>query len=125
MLSGEIPTWIKKEWGVYKKKESNRAKAGKSPIASYESLVFYGSITLHKNIGYDGVGIFAGEGDYITNLSDKELEQLLTEIKRAAEIDLVEQKSRKDFKLTHSKSQLYPAYLNVRNPLTYDYEGTQ
>ena len=70
LLSGEIPTWIKKEWSVYKQKELNRNKAGKSPIANYETLVFYSDRTLHKNVGYDGVGIFVGEGSYITDLSN-------------------------------------------------------
>lgn len=124
LLEGEIPAFIKKEWAVYKQRESNRAKVGKDRISNYDTLVFYSDMTLGRNIGYDGKGLFIGEGDYITDMSDAKLAQTLFEIKQHAQFDIQDQKAREDFQKTMSKSQLYPVYINMRNPLTYDYEGT-
>ncbi len=125
LQSGIVPDFLKNEFQQYKNKEKNRQKNGLPEISNYEYAYFYADDT---QIKYDGDSVklydrYNGELDFKTASFDdiKEwLRRISDTIKYQAK-DIVSQDSYKKYQ---SKTQLYPVYLNIKNPLSHDYEGT-
>ena len=125
LQSGVVPDFLKNQFQQYKNKEKNRQKNGLSEIANYEYAYFYADDT---QIKYDGNSVklydrYNGELDFkMASFNDiKEwLRRISDKIKYQAK-DIVSQDSYKKYQ---SKTQLYPVYLNIKNPLSHDYEGT-
>lgn len=125
LQSGVVPDFLKNEFQQYKNKEKNRQKNGLPEIANYEYAYFYADDT---QIKYDGNSVklydrYNGELDFKTasfNDIKERLRRISDTIKYQAK-DIVSQDSYKKYQ---SKTQLYPVYLNIKNPLSHDYEGT-
>lgn len=128
LLNGEIPQEILYEWDIYKKIEKQREKEGLPEIANYEEL--------HKTLTngdrfyfvYDGDRLKVWDNNWEDSFVDEMTEEQLSSfIKRALSRNEADQKELKDnprLQYFFSRTDLYPAYLNVRDPLTHDYEGT-
>lgn len=125
LQSGVVPDFLKNQFQQYKNKEKNRQKNGLSEIANYEYAYFYAD---DIQIKYDGNSVklydrYNGELDFKTasfNDIKEWLRRIGDKIKYQAK-DIVSQDSYKKYQ---SKTQLYPVYLNIKNPLSHDYEGT-
>lgn len=125
LQSGVVPDFLKNQFQQYKNKEKNRQKNGLPEIANYEYAYFYADDT---QIKYDGNSVklydrYNGELDFKTaSFNDIKgwLRRISDNIKYQAK-DIVSQDSYKKYQ---SNTQLYPVYLNIKNPLSHDYEGT-
>lgn len=127
LINGEIPETMKKEWELYKKIEKQREKEGKSKIANYEEL----HVTLGEDrfyIVYDGNSLRLWTPDYsdpkISEMTEEQLSQFLTRAKYSAQAGIEDLNNNDYYRAIKDKSQEYPVYLNIKNPLAHDYEGT-
>ena len=127
LISGEIPETIKKEWELYKKIEAHREKEGKSKIGNYEKLL----ITLGKSryyISYDGNQLSLWTPDYsdpkVSDMTEEQLSQFFEDAKSSTEYGMQLLKDDEVYQRVKSKAQEYPVFLNIKNPLFHDYEGT-
>lgn len=127
LINGEIPETIKKEWELYKKIEQQREKEGKSKIVNYEEL----HVTLGEDrfyIVYDGNSLRLWTPDYsdpkISEMTEEQLSQFLTRAKYSAQAGIEDLNNNDYYRAIKDKSQEYPVYLNIKNPLAHDYEGT-
>ena len=129
LLNGEIPQEILYEWDIYKKKEKNREKQGLSKIANYEDLYF----TLTDGGGqyfiYDGNRLKALEDDnhenfFVTDATEERLQDFINRTLARNEKDQERLDNNEQLKFFFSRTDLYPVFLNVRDPLIHDYEGT-
>lgn len=125
LKNGDVPSFLKKQFQQYKNKEKNRRKQNLSEISNYDYAYFYaGDI----QISYDGnsVKIYSrttGEIDF-KNASLEEIKQSLKNIRNSLNYESKEIINSDLYKKYQSKTQSYPVYLNIKNPLSHDYEGT-
>ena len=128
LLSGEIPEILKREYEIYKKIEQNRNANGQPKIANYEDVKMAFTNMDRYYIGYDGKQLFFWLPDYvdktISEFSEEDLLDFLKDSKKQNEIALKHNKEENQYASIRSKSQLYPVFLNIKNPLVHDYEGT-
>lgn len=127
LINGEIPETIKKEWELYKKIEKQREKEGKPKIANYEEL----HVTLGEDrfyIVYNGNSLRLWTPDYsdpkISEMTEEQLSQFLTRAKHSAQAGIEDLNNNDYYRAIKDKSQEYAVYLNIKNPLAHDYEGT-
>lgn len=125
LKNGDVPSFLKKQFQQYKNKEKNRRKQNLSEINNYDYAYFYaGDI----QISYDGnsVKIYnssTGEVDF-KNASLEEIKESLKKIRNSSNYESREIINSELYKKYQSKTQSYPVYLNIKNPLSHDYEGT-
>ena len=125
LKNGDVPSFLKKQFQQYKNKEKNRRKQNLSEISNYDYAYFYaGDI----QISYDGnsVKIYSrttGEIDF-KNASLEEIKESLKNIRNSLNYESKEIINSDLYKRYQSKTQSYPVYLNIKNPLSHDYEGS-
>ena len=125
LKNGDVPSFLKKQFQQYKNKEKNRAKQNLSQINNYDYAYFYvGDI----QISYDGNSVkiynrVTGEVDF-NKASLKEIKQSLEKIGNSLNYESKEIMTSDLYKKYQQKTQAYPVYLNIKNPLSHDYEGT-
>ena len=125
LKNGDVPSFLKKQFQQYKNKEKNRRKQNLSEINNYDYAYFYaGDI----QISYDGnsVKIYnssTGEVDF-KNASLEEIKESLKKIRNSSNYESREIINSELYKKYQSKTQSYPVYLNIKNPLSHDYEGS-
>ena len=125
LKNGDVPSFLKKQFQQYKNKEKNRRKQNLSEINNYDYAYFYaGDI----QISYDGnsVKIYnrtTGEIDF-KNASLEEIKESLKKIRNSSNYESREIINSELYKKYQSKTQSYPVYLNIKNPLSHDYEGS-
>ena len=125
LKNGDVPSFLKKQFQQYKNKEKNRRKQNLSEINNYDYAYFYaGDI----QISYDGnsVKIYSrttGEIDF-KNASLEEIKESLKKIRNSSNYESREIINSELYKKYQSKTQSYPVYLNIKNPLSHDYEGS-
>lgn len=125
LQSGAVPDFLKNQFQQYKNKEKNRQKNGLPEIANYEYAYFYAD---DIQIKYDGNSVklydrYNGELDFKT-ASFNDIKERLRRISNAINYQAKDIVSQDSYKKYQSKTQLYPVYLNIKNPLSHDYEGT-
>ena len=125
LQSGVVPDFLKNQFQQYKNKEKNRQKNGLPEIANYEYAYFYAD---DIQIKYDGNSVklhdrYNGELDFKT-ASFNDIKERLRRISNAINYQAKDIVSQGSYKKYQSKTQLYPVYLNIKNPLSHDYEGT-
>lgn len=125
LQSGVVPDFLKNQFQQYKNKEKNRQKNGLPEIANYEYAYFYADGT---QIKYDGNSVklydrYNGELDFKT-ASFNDIKEWLRRISDTIKYQAKDIVSQDSYKKYQSKTQLYPVYLNIKNPLSHDYEGT-
>lgn len=125
LKNGDVPSFLKKQFQQYKNKEKNRRKQNLSEISNYDYAYFYaGDI----QISYDGnsvkiYSITTGEIDF-KNASLEEIKESLKNIRNSLNYESKEIINSDLYKRYQSKTQSYPVYLNIKNPLSHDYEGS-
>ena len=125
LKNGDVPSFLKKQFQQYKNKEKNRRKQNLSEINNYDYAYFYaGDI----QISYDGnsVKIYnssTGKVDF-KNASLEEIKESLKKIRNSSNYESREIMNSELYKKYQSKTQSYPVYLNIKNPLSHDYEGS-
>ena len=125
LKNGDVPSFLKKQFQQYKNKEKNRRKQNLSEINNYDYAYFYaGDI----QISYDGNSVktysrTTGEIDF-KNASLEEIKESLKKIRNSSNYESREIINSELYKKYQSKTQSYPVYLNIKNPLSHDYEGT-
>lgn len=125
LKNGDVPSFLKKQFQQYKNKEKNRRKQNLSEINNYDYAYFYaGDI----QISYDGnsVKIYnssTGKVDF-KNASLEEIKESLKKIRNSSNYESREIINSELYKKYQSKTQSYPVYLNIKNPLSHDYEGS-
>lgn len=125
LKNGDVPSFLKKQFQQYKNKEKNRRKQNLSETNNYDYAYFYaGDI----QISYDGnsVKIYnssTGEVDF-KNASLEEIKESLKKIRNSSNYESREIINSELYKKYQSKTQSYPVYLNIKNPLSHDYEGS-
>ena len=127
LLKGEIPETLQREWEIYKKIQSQRKKEGLDETANYEEV----HLTLGKNryyLIYDGKDLSIWNPEYtdpkVTDMTREELSKFLSEAKQSNQVGIEDLKNDTAYQTVKGKAQEYSVFLNVRNPLTHDYEGT-
>lgn len=128
LKSGEIPEPIKKEWDIYKKIKKNRTVQGLTEIANYDDIYVY----FNDGIGgyiliYDGKSLKFRKGNSIKDvkdMTDKEIKTFFDEAKIVLHKDYKAIRQETNRKRLIEKSGFYSVFLNIKNPLTHDYEGT-
>jgi hypothetical protein len=137
LLNGEIPSEIKKEWEIYKKIENQREKEGLDKIGNYEELILWISTSESFSVGnyrfvYDGTNLLLDNTSLpvdkrmipITEMSEKEISDFFNNALIIQKSDIIRRKNTLNFKKVISKGNTYATFLNIRNPLIHDYEGT-
>lgn len=125
LKNGDVPSFLKKQFQQYKNKEKNRRKQNLYEINNYDYAYFYaGDI----QISYDGnsVKIYdssTGKVDF-KNASLEEIKESLKKIRNSSNYESREIINSELYKKYQSKTQSYPVYLNIKNPLSHDYEGS-
>lgn len=125
LKNGDVPSFLKEQFKQYKNKEKNRKKQNLSQIGNYDYAYFYaGDI----QISYDGNSVkiynrFTGEIDF-SKASLEEIKESLKKIRNSLNYESKKIMDSDLYKKYQSKTQLYPVYLNIKNPLSHDYEGT-
>lgn len=125
LQSGVVPDFLKNQFQQYKNKEKNRQKNSLPEIANYEYAYFYAD---DIQIKYDGNSVklydrYNGELDFKT-ASFNDIKEWLRRISDTIKYQAKDIVSQDSYKKYQSKTQLYPVYLNIKNPLSHDYEGT-
>ena len=128
LKQGEIPKQILKEWELYKKIEKQREKYGMPKIANYETL----HLSLSRNgryyMVYDGDKIRLWTPDYsdpyIEDLTEEQIKDFLDEALQVNEANIETLANEEEYSKLRQHYQLYPVFLNIKNPLVHDYEGT-
>ena len=128
LLSGKIPDVILKEWQIYKKIEQQREKQGLPKIDNYKEL----HVTLSRNLRYyliyDGQKLKlwdpSYEDKYVQDLTKEELKETFDILQEVNKSEITEINQEEEYNTLKQKSQLYPVFLNIRNPFVHDYEGT-
>ena len=128
LKQGEIPKQILKEWELYKKIEKQREKYGMPKIGNYETL----HLSLSKNgryyMVYDGDKIRLWTPDYsdpyIEDLAEEQIKDFLDEALQVNEANIETLANEEEYSKLRRHYQLYPVFLNIKNPLVHDYEGT-
>ena len=128
LKQGEIPKQILKEWELYKKIEKQREKHGMPKIGNYETL----HLSLSKNgryyMVYDGDKIRLWTPDYsdpyIEDLTEEQIKDFLDEALQVNEANIETLANEEEYSKLRQHYQLYPVFLNIKNPLVHDYEGT-
>lgn len=137
LLNGEIPSEIKKEWEIYKKIENQREKEGLNKIGNYEELSLWIGTSESFSVGdyrfmYDGTNLLLDNTSLpdnkrmipITKMSEKEVSDFFNNALIIQKNDIARRKNASNFKKVISKGNTYAVFLNIRNPLIHDYEGT-
>ncbi len=127
LIKGEIPKTIQKEWTLYKKIEAQRKKEGKTEIDNYKTV----HLTLGKGryyLIYDGKDLKIWDPYYkdpkVSAMTEEELSQFLTDAKNANLLGFKELREDTHYQAVKNKAQEYAVFLNLRNPVSHDYEGT-
>lgn len=128
LLNGEIPQEMLYEYSLFKKIEEQREKQQLPKIANYEEVhVILSNASRHYFI-YDGNKLKTWDPSYsdknVTDMSEQELEWFLQHAITSNEYAIQINKEAIENKQFNDKYDLYPIFLNVRNPLIHDYEGT-
>lgn len=129
LLNGEIPQEILYEWDIYKKKEKNREKQGLFKIANYEEVHFTLTHEGRYYFVYDGNRLkvwddYGHEDFFVTDATEERLQDFINRTLARNEKDQEDLDNNEKIKFFFSRTDLYPVFLNVRDPLIHDYEGT-
>lgn len=126
LKNGEIPESIKREWDIYEKIKKNRASQGLEKIGNYNNIYVYLNDGNYLLI-YDGKSLKFREGfstKDVKDMTDKEIKNFFDEAKAALHRDYKAIRQEADRKRLIEKSGFYSVFLNIKNPLIHDYEGT-
>lgn len=126
LKNGEIPESIKREWDIYEKIKKNRASQGLEKIGNYNNIYVYLNDGNYILI-YDGKSLKFREGfstKDVKDMTDKEIKNFFDEAKAALHRDYKAIRQEADRKRLIEKSGFYSVFLNIKNPLIHDYEGT-
>ena len=129
LLNGEIPKELLYEFNIYKKIEQQRVNQKLSKVSNYEDIWQSLSNSTRYYLVYDGNKLKAltpsNKDKFISDMTREEVKAFIENALRANQNDLVNLKN--NFKVSEFKKRydLYPVFLNMKNPLIHDYEGTQ
>ena len=126
LKNGEIPESIKREWDIYEKIKKNRASQGLEEIGNYNNIYVYLNDGNYILI-YDGKSLKFRKGfstKDVKDMTDKEIKNFFDEAKTALHRDYKAIRQEANRKRLIEKSGFYAVFLNIRNPLIHDYEGT-
>lgn len=128
LIDGEIPEVLMQEWKLYEKISKQREKQGLDKIANYDEVHLTLSNTDRYYLTYDGKNLQTWTPDYsdklVKDLTIEELKKFIEDARRSNEIALSKNKENEKYKYLQTKFQMYPVFLNIKNPLVHDYEGT-
>lgn len=123
LKDGKIPEEILKEWSIFEKIKKNRAKQGLSEIANYDEAYVF--LSDSYSFIYDGTDLYALTGGSYDSkkVKDMSVKEIIKFLEMA---DLLNKHKHTDdvYDKLQERGDLYPAFLNIRNPLIHDYEGT-
>lgn len=130
LINGEIPEVLQKEWELFKKIRYHREKEGRDPVANFEKIhLSLGGLHGRYYLVYDGknLSIWNPEGTdpKVSDMTKEELSRFLTDASSTNQISTHDIENDPLYRAIKNKSQEYAVYLNIRNPLVHDYEGTQ
>lgn len=126
LKNGEIPESIKREWDIYEKIKKNRASQGLEKIGNYNNIYVYLNDGNYILI-YDGKSLKFRKGfstKDVKDMTDKEIKNFFDEAKAALHRDYKAIRQEANRKRLIEKSGFYSVFLNIKNPLIHDYEGT-
>ena len=128
LLKGEIPEYIQKEWTLYKKIEAQREKQGLPKIGNYEELHLALTRSSRYYFVYDGDKLKIWNPFYsdpnVEDLTDEQLKEFLDNATQINQANIKEVENEPEYVKLKRHWQLYPTFLNIKNPLVHDYEGT-
>ena len=129
LKNGEIPESIKREWDIYEKIKKNRASQGLEKIGNYDNIYVYLNDGNYILI-YDGKSLKFREGlntkdvKDVKDMTDKEIKNFFDKAKAALHRDYKAIRQEANRKRLIDMSGFYSVFLNIKNPLIHDYEGT-
>lgn len=128
LLNGEIPQEMLNEFALFKKIEQQREKEGLIKIANYEDVHQTLSNSSRYYFIYDGDKLSTRDPFYkdknVTDMTKQELKQFLDGAQTANKKNIDKLHEDGEFDRINQKYDLYPVFLNIKNPLIHDYEGT-
>lgn len=130
LLNGEIPKIIKDEFDVYKLIEKNRESLGLEALMNYERVHVSASNIYYEGFVYDGNNLYifspGVDGQYkVEDLNKYQLKQFLDSFSIESDNAIEEIYKDEVYSRVSSKGTVYPVFLNIKNPLVHDYEGTE
>jgi hypothetical protein len=133
LTNGEVPKELLKIWNILLKIQNNRNKLHLGQSLYYEEArlpIYYSNNYSFININYNGKNVYISENNKKINITDfkgKE-QELLNKFKTYKTLNqqtINEIKSNKSYQKLNNEGQLYPVFLNIKNPLQHDYEGSE
>ena len=132
LKNGQVPDYMLKQFDLYEKINEDRERLGYEKISNYDNYTIFLSNLGLSNVEmliYDGKTLTArndrlGLNQDITTMSEEQIKRFLDIAQQDNYTSLENYSKDKSSRKLHSKSQIYSAFLNVRNPLSHDYNGT-
>ena len=132
LKNGQVPDYMLKQFDLYEKINEDRERFGYEKISNYDDYAIYLSNLGLSNVEmliYDGKTLTArndrlGLNQDITTMSEEQIKRFLDIAQQDNYTSLENYSKDESSRKLHSKSQIYSAFLNVRNPLSHDYNGT-
>ena len=130
LKQGEIPIEIKKEYDLYKKIQAQIVKEGRPLDNHYDEITLFPGPYSNNSIYivYDGNALkFIRYNNImdVTSMSENQIKSALEDLNLANENSSRKLKEEENYNKVLSNSELYPVFLNIKDPLKHDYEGTE
>lgn len=128
LISGEIPKELLYEFELYKKIEKQRESQNLDKISNYEEVHQTLSNTSRYYFTYDGQKLRIWDpyykDKYVTDMTKQELKNFLDNAQLVNENDINDLLNDQGYSSLNERYDLYPTFLNIKDPLIHDYEGT-
>lgn len=130
LKQGEIPTEIQSLWNVQLKKIANAQKEGTLDVLYDHVSLFAGSGSFNnpiRTLSFDGKTLTIGSnGEHtdITSLSEHQIADALEDFRTVNNHAIKSFEDEESYNTILKRSEQYAVFLNIRKPLSHDYEGT-
>ena len=126
LKNGEIPSELKRIYDIYKKREANRTKNNLYEISNYDkaNVSLVSKDHTYITIEYDGESVYFNNNGKIINLDSLSTEQISKYFDNLKSANKASQNYYSQKEEIKNKGDVYEVFLNIKNPLSYDYEGT-
>ncbi len=130
LKQGEIPTEIQSLWNVQLKKIANAQKEGTLDMLDNNVSLYAGSGSFNspiRTLSFDGKTLTIGSnGEHtdITSLSERQIADALEDFRTVNNYALRSFEDEESYNTILKRSEQYAVFLNIRKPLSHDYEGT-
>lgn len=128
LIHGEIPEELLYEFELYKKIEKQREQQNLDKISNYEEVHQTLSNSSRYYFMYDGNRLRTWDPSYkdkyVTDMTKQELKKFLDDAQLANQNNINKLSEDQIYNDLNERYGLYLTFLNIKDPLIHDYEGT-